>query len=282
MTGKLKEWVFDLNPHDTCVTNKITDGKQCTIMGHLYDLNNYLVNSKIVDSIIKLFDEEFDIYAPLMATQGEVHDYPGMVIDYNTQGKVVFTMFDYIGNVLNDIPYELYGTALTPACSHLFIANNNKTKVIPEEQEIFHHFVSKLLYLSNRKRPEIKTSMSYLCTRVHNLDIDDTKKVIRIIRYLRVTQWPPLTLESDDGLIFKWWVYVPYAMHNDYQRHTGATLSLGKYYPYSKSSKQKLNTKRSTEDEIVGIDDMMLMIIWTRYFMEAQGYHITDNIRETG
>ena len=23
---------------------------------------------------------------------------------------------------------------------------------------------------------------------------------------------------------------------------------------------------------------MMLMIIWARYFMEAQGYHITDNI----
>jgi hypothetical protein len=32
------------------------------------------------------------------------------------------------------------------------------------------------------------------------------------------------------------------------------------------------------ETEIVGADDFMPAICWTRYFMEAQGYHIQDNI----
>ena len=48
--------------------------------------------------------------------------------------------------------------------------------------------------------------------------------------------------------------------------------------PYSKSSKQKLNTKISTEDELVGLDNIMPMILWIRYFMETQGYHILHNI----
>jgi hypothetical protein len=32
------------------------------------------------------------------------------------------------------------------------------------------------------------------------------------------------------------------------------------------------------ESEIVGVDDFMPAICWTRYFMEAQGYQVQDNI----
>jgi hypothetical protein len=44
------------------------------------------------------------------------------------------------------------------------------------------------------------------------------------------------------------------------------------------STKQKLNTRSSTETEIVGADDFMHAICWTRYFMEAQGYKVHDNV----
>ena len=67
-------------------------------------------------------------------------------------------------------------------------------------------------------------------------------------------------------------------MHKDYRSHTGGTLSLGKGAIYNTSSKQKLNTKSSTEAELVGVDDLMPQIIWTRYFLMAQGYEVNDNI----
>ena len=92
------------------------------------------VGSNIFESIIKLFDEEFGIYALLMATRVKIHDYLGMVIDYTTQGKFLFTMFDYIDNVLNELPGGFYATTLTPAYNHLFVTNNNQTNVIPESQ----------------------------------------------------------------------------------------------------------------------------------------------------
>ena len=44
------------------------------------------------------------------------------------------------------------------------------------------------------------------------------------------------------------------------------------------SRKQKLNTKSSSVAELVGADDMSTMILWTKLFMEAQGYEITKNI----
>ena len=44
------------------------------------------------------------------------------------------------------------------------------------------------------------------------------------------------------------------------------------------SMKQKLNTKSSTDAELVGADDASVMILWTRMFMEEQGYEIDRNI----
>ena len=45
-----------------------------------------------------------------------------------------------------------------------------------------------------------------------------------------------------------------------------------------KSSKQKLNSRSSTEAELIGVDDAMAMILWSKLFMEAQGYAIEENI----
>jgi hypothetical protein len=44
-----------------------------------------------------------------------------------------------------------------------------------------------------------------------------------------------------------------------------------------KSSKKKLNTKSSTEAELVGASDYLPNTIWAKHFMEAQGYDIAEN-----
>ena len=46
----------------------------------------------------------------------------------------------------------------------------------------------------------------------------------------------------------------------------------------STSRKQKLNTKSSTEAEVVGVDDVSTLMLWMKLFMEAQGYTIQKNI----
>jgi hypothetical protein len=55
-------------------------------------------------------------------------------------------------------------------------------------------------------------------------------------------------------------------------------MSLGQGVIYGTSKRQKLNTKSSTEAELVGADDVMPQMLWTLYFLEAQGYKINNNV----
>ena len=53
---------------------------------------------------------------------------------------------------------------------------------------------------------------------------------------------------------------------------------MGTGFPISASTKQKLNTKSSTKTEVVGVDDLMPQILWSRLFLEAQDYGVLENI----
>ena len=59
--------------------------------------------------------------------------------------------------------------------------------------------------------------------------------------------------------------------------HTGGVVSFGTGALMSKSSKQKLNTKSSTEAEMVGVSDYLPRAIWAKKFMEGQGYTLKES-----
>ena len=59
--------------------------------------------------------------------------------------------------------------------------------------------------------------------------------------------------------------------------HTGSFMNMVTGGSYVQYIKQKLNTKSSTEDELVGVDGVLTQVIWTRYFLKEQGYVIQDN-----
>ena len=88
----------------------------------------------------------------------------------------------------------------------------------------------------------------------------------------------PLILSSNGTGILKWWIDAAFAVHPNMRGHSGGGFSMGRGFPIVSSTKQKLNTRSSTEAEIVGVDDFMPAVCWTRYFMEAQGYPINDNV----
>jgi hypothetical protein len=66
--------------------------------------------------------------------------------------------------------------------------------------------------------------------------------------------------------------------------HTGAVLSLGQGALMSMSLKQKINTKSSTEAELVGVDDAMDFVEWIQLFVEQQLKSINEDsiIRKIG
>ena len=55
-------------------------------------------------------------------------------------------------------------------------------------------------------------------------------------------------------------------------------MSMGKGELMNIARKHKLNMESSTEAELVSIADVLGMMMWCKYFMEAQGYEIENNI----
>ena len=47
---------------------------------------------------------------------------------------------------------------------------------------------------------------------------------------------------------------------------------------YVKSSKHNMKTKISNDAEIVGVDDVLIQVIWNQYFLKEQGHMIHDNV----
>ena len=70
----------------------------------------------------------------------------------------------------------------------------------------------------------------------------------------------------------KWHVDAAFAVHKDFRSHSGATMSMGKGSIMAFSTKQKLNTRSLTEAALVAMDNAMSPILWSKNFLEAQGF----------
>jgi Reverse transcriptase (RNA-dependent DNA polymerase) len=275
LTSTLKSWGFVPNKYDSCVVNKTVNGKQCTIAWHVDDLKISHEDPDVVSGVIRQLEGEFGKEAPLTITRGRVHTYLGMELDFSVDGKVKVGMVPYVENLLAELDGDMDGKAPTPAAAYLFDTNEECPKLHEEKAERFHHLVAKLLFLCKRARPDIQTAVSFLCTRVQAPDRDDYKKLGRVMRYLRATAEMVLTLESDGMNIVSWWADASFAVHTDMKSHTGGAMSMGKGVIYGTSTRQKLNTRSSTEAELVAANDVMGQLIWTQNFLQDQGYSST-------
>ena len=162
LSGKLQEWGLTINPYDSCVANKDIDGQQCTITWHVDDLKISHVEEQVVRSIIQKIQDNLGQHSELSMHIGKRHNYLGMILDFTTLGILEIDMSDYIQVIRQVTPANLRGTSMVPAAKHLFTTHPDAPKISPQEQEIFHHLTMQLMYLSQRGRPDIRTSVAFL------------------------------------------------------------------------------------------------------------------------
>ena len=271
---------FKINPYDCCVANKIVNGKQFTILWHVDDLKCSHKEKEVVDRFIEWVRSKYEDpqITKLKPSRGKVHDYLGMTLDFTQNGVVKISMKDYICKMINEFQFKQEIEALkpvtTPAADHLFDVALNSSKLDPIKKEEFHTTVAKGLFLCKRARPDLQPTIPFLCTRVQSPDVDDWKKLLRSLKYLQGTQDLELILGSGDGdiLHIHWYPDAAFAVHADFKSHTGCATTLGRGSFNTISSKQKLNTRSSTEAELVAADDIAPQAIWTMNFLYEQGY----------
>ena len=73
----------------------------------------------------------------------------------------------------------------------------------------------------------------------------------------------------------KWFADAAFAVHQDMKSHTGLNMTWGQGSVISASRKQKLNTTSSCEAELVAANDAMGPLMWTKLFLQKQGYNPT-------
>jgi hypothetical protein len=307
-TKSLTDVGFEINPYDPCVANKMIEGKQMTICYHVDDCKLSHLYSKVMDTTIEWLRTEYesifeDGSGAMTVHRGKVLKYLGMTLDYRVKGQVKISMFDYIEEILSafdkatskptsknvrndrksttqdDPQGESHrGTKSSAAPDNLFKIDEDCEKLSQDKAVVFHNLMAKTLYATKRARPNTCTAIAFLTTRVRAPDKDDWSKLAHLMKYLRGTRTLPLTLSANGSGLLKWFIDASFGVHPNLRGHSGGGLPLGRGFPIVSSTKQKLNTRSSTETEVVGVDDFMPAVCWTRYFLEAQGYTVTDNV----
>jgi hypothetical protein len=160
LSKQLVEWGFTPNPYDSCMVNKIVDGKQLTVAWHVNDPKISQVATRVVDDLITDLNSEFGKETPLSKSWGKIHDYLGMTLDFSDPGQVTVTMIDYIKMICMDLPKDMIGRAATPAANHLFqIDDENVAPLDKDRANLFVHLMMQLLFLSQRAHPDVRTAV---------------------------------------------------------------------------------------------------------------------------
>jgi hypothetical protein len=274
----LQEMGFVRNPYDQCVANCQINGKQCTIGWYVDDTKISHEDPAVVTDIINRLENKF---GKMTVVRGNQHVFLGMHITFNGDEKTAaISMKDYLTEAIDESGLAITKSATSPASKDLFNISAASPFLTKAESVVFHSVVAKLLYVSIRARMDLLLAVSFLATRVSKSTQQDMAKLRRLLEYVYGSLDDVFTVGADDLGRFRTWIDASYAVHPDYRSHTGGAISFGRGAIACKSTKQKLNTKSSTEAETVGASDYLPNAIWIKMFMEAQGYIISSSILE--
>ena len=273
----LEKMGFKINPYDTCVANKMVNGKQLTIVWYVDDLKDSHVEKQVVLNALKEIEDKFN--GKLVVTTGKKHTYLGMDITFTENKTVEILMREYLVEAIDAFDEDITRTASTPAKKNLFSIDWTSKRLDTKRDELFKHIVAKLLYVAKRSRLDIQLAVGFLCTRVSCGTEEDWEKLRRILQYLKGTLDEYLTLGSMDLTTMGCWIDAAFAVHDDMKSHTGIAVSFGRGSVMSNSGKQKLNTTSSKEAELVGCSDgTRRHAIYGSLFMRAQGYMVDTTV----
>jgi len=95
---------------------------------------------------------------------------------------------------------------------------------------------AKLLWVMKRGRPDIETTIAFLCTRVKGPTCQDWCKLRRLIHFLHDTIDDIRTIRADNLMTLFTWVDAAYDVHDNMRSHTGGAISMGLGVLHARSS----------------------------------------------
>jgi hypothetical protein len=276
IAGTLRSNGFTANPRDICVFNKDVKGNQFTILVYVDDLKMTCVDKKAVLDMEKIL---LKTYGQFRTTQERVLPYLGCMWDYTEPRFVKVTQIGMIQDLISsrekshaERGMKLIGDPSSPGAPHLFERTLDCKFLNEKDAKTFHTDVATALYLGNRTRPDIVLVLGELCKRVKAPTTEDDKKLDRLICYLRATRDKPLRLGCTLPMTVTVSIDAAFANREQMKSTSGMCVTLGVGNFISSSKVQKLNSKSSTESEIIAVSDGMNIPLWLAGFIAYQGH----------
>ena len=100
----LLSYGIELNPYHTCVANKMVNSEQLTICWHVDDLKSSHIDPKANDEFLQWIKDILGQLREVKITQGPLHDYLGMTVNYSVPGQVSINMSHYFEKIVKEFP----------------------------------------------------------------------------------------------------------------------------------------------------------------------------------
>ena len=198
-----------------------------------------------------------------------------MDLGFECHGKVKVSMISYVQEINKTFAKEVVPQPQLLLLQITYSKQDiwRRQNLLGEQVIQFHHTIAQLLFVITRASKDIQTAVAFLSMRVKSPDYNDWEKLRRAIKYLngKNLNWycqQTITLVCCCIIYNSWWLKRTYRLNFDI-----GVRGKNKFF-----NEIKINQKHLTGAELVGMDDAIPQILWTRYFMECQGYMIKENL----
>ena len=160
------------------------------------------------------------------------------------------------------------------ASNELHVVRSEAKPLVGDKIDEFHLGTQKPLYVIKRARPDIDTTVAYLCNLVTKKNNHNWWKLKRVLKWLKQTINDKKIMGKGKTGINEKWIVNSYANHLDMKDQSWGRILMGHGTLKKKLMKQKLNAKSSTETEVISISDILLHNLWLVNLLNAQGYKV--------
>ena len=111
-------------------------------------------------------------------TQGPLHNYLEMTLDYSVSGQLSINMSHYVKKMVKEFPQEnLKGASVVSRWNENVSRYNDNIPFEKEQAELFHMVAMQGLFLCKCGPPNIAPAIAYLTTWVQKLNCADWTKL---------------------------------------------------------------------------------------------------------
>ena len=164
------------------VWQTMVNSEQLTVCGHVDDLKSSHINPKANNEFLQWIKDTFGQLREVKTTQGLLHDYLGMTLDYSVPGQVSTDMSHYVKKMAKEFPQEnLKGASVLSLWNeNLFKVQHDSTPLEKEQAKLFH---MQGLFLCKHGHLDIAPAIAYLATWVQKPNCTDWTKLCQMLQF---------------------------------------------------------------------------------------------------